>query len=389
MKFTNLSLLKQNPLKVLLIILTTWRIFLFLPFVITFGGLTIQEHYLGGGRGNYISSPLIWGWANFDGEHYLSIARHGYQPLSYFFFPLYPLLINLFAFGNQLVNYLTAGLFISHFSFFVAMVGLWKLLRIDYKNKTSLIILATLLVFPTTFYFVGVYTESLFLALVVWCFYFARKGKWYLVGLLGFLACSTRLVGIAIFPAMLFEWYQQYRLSMTKKSLLSLGFVLLIPLSLLLYMLFLHQRTGDALEFFNNASIFGDQRSSKIILLPQVFYRYIFKIIPVLNYSYWPSVVTPVMELLTGVIFALLSVYSFFKLRVSYAIYLTAGYLIPTLSGSFSSLPRYVLVLFPGFILLGLIINRANRMVKILFFSFLAIMLLVAQSMFIRGYWVS
>ena len=47
----------------------------------------------------YHSNFLLWSWANFDGEHYLNIARHGYQVIrgqsEYAFFPLYPLLINL------------------------------------------------------------------------------------------------------------------------------------------------------------------------------------------------------------------------------------------------------------------------------------------------------
>lgn len=171
-----------------------------------------------------------------------------------------------------------------------------------------------------------------------------------------------------------------------KLSILSLVFA---PIGLFVYMLYLEKTTGDPLEFFHSIGIFGEQRSSSFILLPQVFYRYVFKILPAINYNYFPVVFTTWLEFMTGILFTLLSVLSFVRLRLSYAIYLAFGFLIPTLAGSFSSLPRYVLVLFPAYILMSMYLSKTSRSTKILTYIVLIVNLSIATALFTRGYWVS
>jgi hypothetical protein len=56
-------------------------VFLFLAIPI----FTLQQNFLGWGISNYLKSPQIWSWANFDGEHYLLIA-----PLPSFVIVLFP-----------------------------------------------------------------------------------------------------------------------------------------------------------------------------------------------------------------------------------------------------------------------------------------------------------
>lgn len=384
--------MNKKDLKFIIKVFFSWRIFLLVLAISAPMLVSLQEAFLGGRIINYQLNPLFWSLANFDGQLYLTLAKNGYEPFTYFFFPLYPLLIRMFnVFGQGVVHYLVSGVLVSHISFFVALVGLWKLIKLDYKRNIAVFTLILLLIFPTSFYFGSVYTESLFLATSVWSFYFARKRRWLLAGVLGGFATLTRLVGLAIFPALLVEYYLARRsskisLAKTAKGALPL---FLIPLALLGYMLFLKMETGDPLEFLTNISMFGAQRSSTLILLPQVFYRYIFKILPNINYSYFPIVFTTLLEFTTSLLFLFLSVYSLFKLRLSYSIYLVLGYLIPTLSGSFSSLPRYVLVLFPGFILLSKLINKRTKFVKFLIYSLFMLSLIVATSLFIRGYWIS
>jgi hypothetical protein len=154
-------------------------------------------------------------------------------------------------------------------------------------------------------------------------------------------------------------------------------------------MLYLNRATGDPLEFFHNVSIFGAQRSSNIVLLPQVFYRYFFKVLPNIDYSYLPVVFTTYLEIASALVFLLLGIWSFYKLRLSYALFFTAGYLIPPLSGSFSSFPRYVLILFPAFMLLALLLEKSSKVTKAVVYGLLCLLLVVACGLFVRGYWVS
>lgn len=331
-----------------------WRIFLFLGVYLSSYIFDLQSNFLGGGMQNYLSNPYFWAWGNFDGEHYLAIAQFGYQPLTYFFFPLYPILIRLF--GN---TQLTA-LLISHFSFLIALIGFYKLVRLDYSEKIARLVIILLLVFPTSFFFGSVYTESLFFALVVWFFWFLRKKKWLWVTFLGSLASAARIMGI----------------------------VLLVPFGLFGYMYYLFALTGDPLAFVHNITLFGGQRSENIIILPQVFYRYIFKIIPNLGYSYFPAVFPAFLELGVAVVFLALIFLAIKKLKPVYVYYLIAGYLLSTISGSFSSLPRYVLVLFPAFILLGLFLEK-KPILKVLWVGLSVAISVISVMLFTRGYFVA
>ncbi len=354
-----------------------WRLGLFLILFFAIKFLPLQQHFIGGGIINYTKTPWYWAWANFDGENYLSIAQYGYMFAAQAFFPLYPLIIKIIGslFGGGIANFNTAGFIISNLSFVLALIGFYKLIKLDYSDKIARITVLLLLIFPTSFYFGSVYTESIFLALVVWSFYFARRRRWFLASILGMFASATRVIGILLLPV----------LAIKKRSF----WLLLIPFGLMAYMIFLRQTTGDSLAFLHTLSGFGEQRSSVPILLPQVFYRYIFKILPNLNYLYFPVVFATYLEFLVGLLFLLLIIYSFGKLRIDYWIFLALGYLVPTLSGSFSSLPRYVIVLFPAFILLALWTEKLSRPLKIVLYGILFSSLAVASAMFLRGYWLA
>ncbi|MFZ5933180.1 MAG: mannosyltransferase family protein [Patescibacteria group bacterium] len=379
--------MKKEDFYWLIKIFLGWRLLLFVFLFLALRLIPLQKDFLGGGMENYLKNPWLWSWANFDGEHYLTIAREGYRPLTYFFFPVYPMLVKALGIigGFRRPDFLAfAGLLVSHISFFLALVGFYKLVRLDKDAKTARLAILLLVFFPTSFFFASFYTESLFLASAVWSFYFARRGDYILAGLLGAVSSATRILGIALVPALAVEAYKD-----GKKNLLNkvLG-IALIPLGLVLYMYFLKVRTGDPLEFFNTVSIFGEQRSTELVLLPQVFFRYLFKILPSLNYPSFPQVFTTYLEILSGGVFFILSILSFFRQRLSYSIYFLISYLIPTLSGSFSSFPRYALVLFPGFIL-GAYLLRKRKWLTVLVLSALCAGLAVATMFFVRGIWIS
>lgn len=370
---------KKNLVNILLVFLL-WRVLLLVVVYIGTKLIPLGNNFLGGGLKNYLSNPLLWSAANFDGEHYLSIAQNGYKSLQYFYFPLFPLLVSIV--NGSLLRLLVTGLTLNHLFFFFGLIGIWMLAKEEFGKKVAINSLFLLLLFPTSFYFVSFYTESLFFVLTVWSFYMARKKKWFWAGVLGGFSTATRIVGLALIPAFLAEGIKEK----DKKSVLA---VALVPLGILFYMYFLFQKTGDPLEFFNTISIFGDQRSSSLIFLPQVFYRYIFKVIPNLNFSYFTGTFSAILEFSVALLFLVLVIYSFFKLRLSYAIYLLGGYLIPTFSGSFSSLPRYVVILFPAFILLSVIISKWSKTFRNLFYLGGCVLLFVSVLMFTRGYWIS
>ena len=367
-----------------------WLGVLFLILFLAVHFLPSQKELLGGGLTNYIQNPYFWAWGNFDGEHYIFIAQNGYKPLTYFFFPLYPLMIKYFSgiFGQGMVSLVKSGMLISYTSTILALIGFYKLLKLDFKEKFIRNSILLLLIFPTAFFFGSIYTESLFLALVVWSFYFARKRKWIAAGVLGAFATSTRVIGVALVAGLATEAFINWRMDKKKSLLLPAISILISLLGIVIYIYYVWTKTGDPLNFLNTVGVFGAQRSTSLVLLPQVFYRYIFKILPNLNYKVFTSFFPSVLEFVAGSVFLGLSILAFWKVRASYAVYLALGYLIPTLAGSFSSMPRYVLVLFPAFIVMVSYLNKN----KYFFFAFCAlsfILLVVSFSLFARGYWIS
>lgn len=379
--------MSKSDLKFVLVSFTIWRVLLSVFVYLSLSSFIPRFGFLGGGFHNYAQKPHFLAWANFDGEFYLSIAQNGYGHLQHAFFPLYPILMRYLSkiIGGGLISVNWAGLLVANLSFFIALIGLIKLIRIDFKKEIAYFTVILLLLFPASFFFGSVYSESLFLALTVWSFYFVRKGKWWKGGLLGALSAATRFVGIFLVPSYIAEFWQQ------KRKIISRDFIaiFIIPMGFFAYMYFLNQTTGSPLAFINELPGFGEQRQISPVLLPQVFYRYIFKIFPAINYDYLPVVFSTVLEFLVAISFLVLTVLAYFKLRLSYAIYLTGVYLLPTLTGSFSSLPRYVLLAFPAFILLSLYIQKLPRLVQAIVMVLLLVCLLLATSLFARGYWIA
>lgn len=341
-------------------------------------------NFFGGGLSNYLKNPLFFGWANFDGEHYLSIAQISYRGLEQAFFPLYPMLMrfltNLLSFNFY--SLIASGIFISNISLLLSLIILWKLIRLDFPDQVSILTIILLLSFPTSFYFGAVYNESLYLLLSLLAFYFARRDRWFLAGLLGGISSGTRIFGILLLPALIIEAIQ--RKVPLKKSI----WVILIPVGLISYMYYQWVNFGDPLAFYNLQLLVGEQHQRGIILLPQVFFRYIKMVLSTETTN--PIFQTVILEFATGIIFTILPIYALYKkMRFSYVFYSFFGFILPTIQGSFSSVPRYVLVLFPSFIAAAILISKLPKIVRIIITSFLLLLLGFETMLFIRGYWVA
>ncbi|MFC1600631.1 hypothetical protein ACFL25_00970, partial [Patescibacteria group bacterium] len=242
-------------MKKIVLFFLSWKVLIYLILAFSLAYVPLQFDYLGGGLENYLNNPFVWSFLNFDGVHYLEIALNGYRPLTYFYFPSFPLIVRFISnaiTSGGLLSTAKLGVWVSNLSFLTALFGIYKLVKLDFSKKISLWTIALLLVFPTSYYFVSFYNESLFLALVVWCFYFARKKKWVLTAILGAFSTATRVVGIAIIPALMVEVYLQYKDKKSFKNIVNpVFFVLLTGLGVLSYLYYLYIKTGDPLIFIH------------------------------------------------------------------------------------------------------------------------------------------
>lgn len=329
--------------------------------------------------------PLYYSWANFDGVHYLGIAQDGYwAQFTQAFFPLYPLLVDWLTKLTR--SYLLSGLLISHVSLGVAIYFLYELLSMDYSKVVAKRTILFLLLFPTSFYFGAVYTESLFLLLIVASLYAMRKGMQTEAIVLAAFASATRIIGVFLLFALVYEKFVQLGREIRLKDIPKY-----LPFSgaaggLLGYMWYLGQNFSDPLYFLNAQPAFGADRSSdKLILLYQVIFRYA-KMFATID---WRSLLfyTVNLEFWSAMIFlALLIIAWRQKVRLSYLLFAAPAYLLPTLTGTFSSMPRYVLVLFPAFIVLAKIKNKSwSRLILVVS----AILLAINTLLFTRGYWIA
>ena len=343
----------------------------------------------------YSEKPIVnpvslWNRANFDGVHYLFISENSYGLYEQSFFPLYPIAIKA---ASLITSYReTAAIILSLFFLIVSLVVMEKLFEKDLDRKTSLLAIALFLVFPTSFFFGAVYSEALFLLLSLLSFYWARNQKWIPSSIVAALATATRPSGIFLVIALAIEWIYQKRekakpLFEKSRGLVQFLPLLIMPLGLLLYMAYLYLTTGDPILFVHLEPLFGLQRSSEIILPYQVAYRYL-RMLLTLN-LHQLVYFTVILEAITSAFASLILVLGLFlKERPSYLTYIFLGVFIPSLSGTLVSEPRFIILLFPVFLILARLIKN-NPLLKYLYVVISLIGLVIANLFFGAGYFVS
>lgn len=192
----------------------------------------------------FLLEPFMNNQVAWDSEYYLAIATGGYDDpraphltpqgvqvsvvdhmvsqsgssfnqsiaLSYAFFPFYPLMIRIFSyplqiFGlNEIATATLAGVLVSALGALLGMLALYDLTRHSLGEDGALRAAFYLIIFPTGFFLVQVYTEGLFVGLAFACLAMLRRKQWLVAALLGVAATMTRAVGIALIIPMVVTW---------------------------------------------------------------------------------------------------------------------------------------------------------------------------------------
>jgi hypothetical protein len=194
----------------------------------------------------------------------------------------------------------------------------------------------------------------------------------------------TRSVGIVILPALFVEWLlQQKEKNVPSFSILLLLFI--IPIGLIEYAIYNFLKWGNALYFIQAQTELGNSRSTGIVLIPQTLFRYakILLTVPITQYVWHIAL----LELAVFIFGAILLYFAYAKkIRLSYFVFSLLAFLIPTSTGTFTGLPRYVIVLFPLFAALALVKNKTVKIIYCVISIILSIALLM---LFARGYYIS
>jgi hypothetical protein len=155
---------------------------------------------------------LVTAWERFDALWFLRIATGGYVDGdgSAVFFPLFPLLIR--GLSPLLGSHpLAAAFLISHVATFGSMVALYFLTAGEFDERTARRTVLYLALFPTSFFLLAPYSESLFLLLVLASLWAARRGLWWVAGLAGAGASATRNLGVLLVVPLAVEAIHQWR----------------------------------------------------------------------------------------------------------------------------------------------------------------------------------
>lgn len=339
-------------------IFTFWILLLILYFLI---GIIIF------GDGNNLA---IYDLANWDGRHFLDIARSGYiNKEQYAFFPLYPITINLL---SRIIN---IDIFYSAILINLAASfgSIFFFLKLTAKyNKEAVRAVLFLSIFPTSFYLIAVYSESLFLLFSLLTFFFAEKKNFFAAAVFASFSLLTRITGIAVVLSL---GVYLYNAKMKEKLLATTisfsGFIL--------YCIYLYFQTGYPFYFLE-----AEQNWGRSLSIPG--FNFLHSIFYIAFAGVKPESYTILSDLLFAVFGLGIGIRAIKTLNPSLAGYSIFSILIPLCTGLLLSIPRFLVVIFPLFITVS---NFNNRIFKLGYVIISLVLLFLYFNFFLRNIWVS
>ncbi len=314
-----------------------------------------------GRTANVLLAPAL----RFDAVWYLTIARHGYATVDPHFFPLYPLVVRGVSLLTQ--STIAAGILVSLITCLAALYFVYRLTELDFGPRVASIAAWVLALFPMSFFLSATYSESLFLALSSGSIYFARRDRWAWAGALGALTSATRNVGVLLVVPLAVLYLDQRRLvgtGLRSEDRRRAAWIALVPLGLIAYMIGLGIDRGTPF-----AMLRGGPANRGFVLAP----------VTVVNQITWTAhrlealirtghygfglLYTGLPELGFLALASLAALGVARHLQRAYAAYVIVALIVllclPALQGEpLTSFPRYILVLFPLWVWLGLVASR-------------------------------
>jgi Mannosyltransferase (PIG-V) len=283
-----------------------------------------------------------------DGAWYWHVADRGYEriafnaasPHNWTFFPFFPLCWRLAA--KITGGFPLTGIALSNVFFFFALLVLHRtVLAFSADEGVAERAVFYTAAYPLSYFFSLPLSESLFLLVSAGSFYAAKRDYWWTAGILGALASATRFAGVLLLPALLIlQWQKDASLKPRLKTLS----ILMIPLGLIAFMVYLHFITGNALAFSDIMTAWGRQ--------PGFFLQ------PILEYLRHPLDLSFKWDFyllnFVAVLLAFTCGLVLLKRREwALAVYTLASVIVPLSTSNLQSLARYMVVVFPIFIVLA------------------------------------
>ena len=333
----------------------------------------------------------LWhAWQRYDANWFAGIATSGYKDAtSTAFFPLYPLL------ERSLLPFVSspyiAGLIISNIAGLIMLMVLYRLVCEDFGHERALRTVLYISVFPTAFFFAAEYNESLFVCLSLLSFYNMRHGRWWVAGLFGLLASLTRSVGILLLVPFVYEYLYQHQFNLRKFRLNVLSGVLIVA-GMGLFAAYCYFKFHDVLAFSHAQSHW-----SRNFAFPGVAYfttLYYIRANGLLSFLGLRNSLDLIIDLFVLVLIVLSFVGPWRLPRnlLSYGLYALVFYVFLQLfpvSNPFplTSVPRFMIEIFPAFIILAGIGKHRGFSLNYLLIAGALFFFLLTQ--YLSGHWIT
>jgi hypothetical protein len=342
------------------------------------------------------SDFLFRTFSQWDARWFLQIADHGYEevPQAAAFFPIYPALVHALAWPADSI--LVAGVVVSLASAAVAAWVLAEIARPLLGRRGAHDAVLYLALYPVGFVFTSLYSDGLFLAFAAGSFLAATRGKPIVAGTLGGLAVGTRLIGLALLPALVLLLWR----GREARALARLAPLILLPAALGLYALYLDTTLGDPWAFTNaqadwnrEVSLLGPVEGMKDAVLAAGHGARDLLDLPAAGPGHDQRVgLWNVSHLALLVAAAWLTWVAWLRLGAAFGAYSAATLVIvlsaPAEGFPLVSLPRFLLADFPLFLTLAsLTLDRPRARDGVI--AAFAALGAVAAAAFARGIWIA
>ena len=321
------------------------------------------------------STSKFWDtFARHDSGHYQTIAWNGYRPRAggrsnIAFFPAYPLTMHAVGrlFARTHAAFYLAGIAISWACFVLAMIALYNLARLDLPPPQAERAVLLAMIFPFSFFYGVVYSESMFLLFAVLAFYLFRTRRWVLGGLCGAVATATRVPGILMLAPLAWLAWRHAEPTRGDRSLAAVGLVLTAS-GFGAYCAYIYQLTGDPFEWAATLERWGYYPGGAP-WMPAVRLVQQLATHPYLYLTTHPAAVYDTLYGVTGILFLLAIPFVWQRFGAAYGLFMLLNLWLPFSSGALEGIGRYCSVLFPCFIWLASLRSRDTFIALVICFA--------------------
>jgi len=295
----------------------------------------------------YVLERTLTQW---DGQHYLSIARGGYEKFpcgwdaqyicgNVGWFPMLPLAAQPLLWLGVATPW--AVILTSWLALLLATILLYRLLESQYSTRVASVSVAAMFLFPGSFYFLTAFPNSLYLFLAVLTFYLIEKNRWALLWIptaaLALTHASGAVIGLPLLYLLVRRWNDPNR-SVRYGLIISMA---AMGVAILAYFSYYYYRFDDFWLYlhFQQQPFYAHEPALPLVTIWRLLAN------PARDYSAFAMV-----------LFVIGAVLLFYrpKVKIEWQLFMFGLLLFSPSLGTMDSYYRYVQAAFPLFLMVGL-----------------------------------